>query len=147
MEEDGLFPERCPICHRLNARNGDDYCEHYWGTTYDHELIDGPYAEEFEALWSMVENTYQTTNDVQADGFLRLLREAGLDEIASAVVDTDKFWWMSEVTDKVFIDAEASPASGTGWSLYHREPKWFEGVLDRMRKAAELGQKAKALQT
>jgi hypothetical protein len=139
LVEQGLYPEQCPVCARVNFRNADDYCIHYWGTEYDGSLIDGPYANEFEEIWSRLEGIYQTHNDIQALGLIKRLRQAGLDDIARAVMDSNKLWWLREVGDKVFIDAEASMASGTGWSLYHRQEGWFEGIMRPLRKAVEIG--------
>lgn len=139
MVEQGLFPEQCPVCSRVNLRNGPDYCAHYWGTVYDGALIDGPYAEEFEGLWAKLEPIYQSPNDIQALGLIKKLRKAGLDEVARAVVDSNKLWWLRDVKAKILIDAEASMASGTGWSLYHDEHGWFDGIMDHLRLAVEIG--------
>lgn len=142
-DSDEEMPEgqRCPICHFPTDHGKETNCEHYWGMTYDYDMY-GPYGTEFEELWGVLESTYQTTDEAQSERLLTLLLEAGLEDVAHAVEIGEKFWWLSAVLDKVYIDAEAHPASGSGWVLYHRDPTWFEGVLERMREGAALCEQA-----
>jgi hypothetical protein len=136
--ERGLFPERCPICQRVNLRNGPDYCSHWWGTEYDGELVEGPYCDECEGLWSQLYDLYQSPRDIKARGLIKKLRKSGLEDIARALVANDKSWWLPDVHAKVFIEPEASMVSGQGWSLYHVDPKWFEVIMERLRRAAQI---------
>jgi hypothetical protein len=133
--EDGGYPEPCPICSRVNFRVPNDHCEHFWAAVYDCEVIDGPYATEFEHLWATLDNAYQSTDDEGARLLLRKLRQGGLTGVAKALVEGDKLWWLKRVKHKNFIDAEASMASGTGWNLYEEEAGWFEDTMRQLRSA------------
>ena len=140
--EEGFFPERCPICSRINFKRADDYCEHFWGATYDNEMIDGPFSQEFEELWAALQDTYQATDDTQVRLLITNLHANGLAEIAEATVNCDKFWWLSRVIHKNFIEPEASLASGSGWNLYQEEDGWFEGTIRQLRTAVQVAREA-----
>jgi hypothetical protein len=137
LSEEG-YPERCPICERINFTSPDDYCEHFWATVYDNEMIAGPFANDFERLWSTLDDTYQTTDDIHAHRLMEDLRQAGLAEIAEALLNSDKLWWLYRAPHKNVIDAEASLASGSGWNLYQEKAGWFEQTIQQMQRAAEI---------
>lgn len=95
---------RCPICDRENGRGDGDWCSHYLAFVYDHEYVDGPEAEEYEELWQALE---EVANDLEAPGHAQLLpalRRAKLADVAKALDNDDKFWWIPE-KNSVFIDA------------------------------------------
>jgi hypothetical protein len=138
MEEHGLFPERCPLCDRINFRNGPDYCAHWWGTEYDGSLIDGPFSEEYETLWTHLSEAYDTPDDIAAARLIARLKEAGLTRIAKALREFDKVWWLSGVEYRVYIEPQMSMVSGEGWSLYEEEPGWFVDIMTQLRKAAAI---------
>lgn len=137
--DEGSFPERCPICMRINFRTiDDDYCEHFWATVYDGEMTNGPFSADFERLWSTLDNFYQTTDDPGAARLMKHLRLEGLGEVADALVNSDKLWWLDRVEHKNFIDAEASLASGSGWNLYSVTEDWFEEIIRQMERASSI---------
>lgn len=138
MYEHGLFPERCPICGRVNFRNGPDYCAHWWGTEYDGSLVDGPYYEEFEELWGVLAEVYESPDAEESEQLIDLLNAGGLADLAKGLVQYDKMWWLSEVKSKVYIEPEASMVSGEGWSLYQQETGWFDGIMSQLRQRVEI---------
>lgn len=136
--DNGDDPERCPICGRTNLPWQHDYCEHHWGTLYDGELSDCTPGEEFERLWTVCNEVSQYADDIKAHSYIARLRTAHLDEIARALKNEDKYWWLENVGGRVRIEPKDSPASGAGWSLYDKSPTWFDGLLGQMREAAAL---------
>ena len=134
-QEDDLH--RCPICNRENGSWDEDFCEHYWGTIYDNELLRGPYDVEYEKLWGTLESVYQDLDHPLSSSILQRLREAGLDDVAKALEEDNKFWWL-DISNAVFIDAKASLASGTGYFLYDTDLSWFDTVLQKLRRGNEV---------
>jgi hypothetical protein len=141
MYENGLFPERCPLCNRVNFRNGPDYCEHWWGEEYDGSLVNGPYSEEFEELWALLSNIYEQGERSEAEDLITGLRAARLIDLAQALTQYDKTWWLKDVKYKAYIEPEASMVSGDGWSLYHEDPKWFEQTMAQLRAGAHVARR------
>lgn len=128
----------CPICSRSNGAGADDFCNHFWGMVYDGEYCLGPGREEFEAyqaLWESVEEIYCEVPSKRMRGeLLEKLRDVGLREVADALRNQDSFWWF-QARYSIFIDAKASPASGTGHFIYEPGRDWFPGVLRTLQRA------------
>ena len=139
--EEGFFPEPCPVCSRVNFRWADDYCEHFWATVYDGEMIDGPFSSEFEELWSRLHHAYQATDDVRAERLIEMLHAKELSAVAEAMVNEEKLWWLDQVRFKNVIEPEASLASGSGWNLYQLQDGWFVETMRELRIAVEIARK------
>jgi hypothetical protein len=101
-------------------------------------LVDGPFSEEYETLWTRLSEAYDTPDDVAAARLIARLKEAGLTRIAKALREYNKVWWLSGVECRVYIEPEMSMVSGEGWSLYEEEPGWFVDIMTQLRRAAAI---------
>jgi hypothetical protein len=142
MSDDDDF-HLCPVCKRENRRGEGPLCDHYLGYLYDHEFFDDTRAREYESLWGTLENAYQDLD--LAVMLVEKLHSAGLDEIATALKNDDKFWWLEGLEQVIDIYAQASLASGTG-SLSHgahgTDRDWYDEILGKLRRANQIYRKA-----
>jgi hypothetical protein len=130
----------CPICDRSNGAHDEDFCNHFWGAIYDHEFWFGPRREEFapyRALWESLEDIYYEVSIRRVQTrLLKKLRDVGLQEVADALKNEDRFWWIDK-NYSIFIDAKASLNSGTGYFIYEPGRDWFAGILRTMQRALD----------
>ncbi|HEX5387665.1 MAG TPA: hypothetical protein VFW66_13260 [Gemmatimonadales bacterium] len=81
---------------------------------------------------------YDSPDDEESERLVNQLNAAGLTDIARALVQYDKTWWLGGVEHKVYIEPEASMVSGEGWSLYHEDPGWFDHLMAQLRTAGKI---------
>jgi hypothetical protein len=83
-------------------------------------------------------NTWQSEDEAQSKRFIKRLQTAGLKDVAKALRNDEKLWWLDDVQHRILIKAVASPASGSGWSLYDENPDWFLPIMEHLRKAVDI---------
>jgi len=132
--EDG--EEFCPICRRLNQPGADDTCEHYLGTAWDSTLMWGEPVETFERVWSrfceVVQEDEERARPLAGQLLAALRNVEGLNQEALK----QDFWnlhsadaLLSLLTiDTGETNETAGMLSGSGFSLYSRDPKQLAAV-------------------
>ena len=95
-------------------------------------------------MWELLTAAYETADAEEADCLLTRVTAVGSAEIAKALAESSKIWWLSRVRNKVYIEPGASMVSGEGWSLYEEKPAWFADIMAQLRKAASVAKTGSA---
>ena len=136
--------EFCPICGRSNEPGSNDTCVHFVGLVADGDLMwgqfDGAPGERFQASWLALQKVWL---EVSAMPGARLKEMRAL----CRIVGIDPRWLeaeesalhalegMGEFQKGPYLEPDGM-ASGSGYSLYHQNPRILASLFLRLERFA-----------
>lgn len=125
--------ERCPICDGLHDPEKGPSCDHYITSTWDGSFLQWDDAEtEYHRVWGDLAGLWYEIDEDDMD-------ESGDEEIARVIeaVESEDYWFWLDETSTNYIYNQGSMISGGGYTVYHEDPAYLDGLVRRLKKAHE----------
>lgn len=135
--------EICPICSHVNHPGDGECCDHFLGTVWDGEFIWGSdelsEGGEVYSLLAAIQSAWDDASPDRHREWETLLSDADIDSDALDRSDdwTDILEEMPLIEQGPDVETDGM-LSGSGYSLYHPDPKFGRSLAERLRAVRDV---------